>query len=126
LHRKLEGQDMRRDQPNLLKAVAALHAAAARSDAKAMMAARKPYFDDLSQIYGAPPPDLEAELAKELKGAKVQPLPEYLQVTPAHDGRLVVVESIEGLAPVRAEGKAGRMELGRYWAKLDGQWLMVR
>jgi hypothetical protein len=124
--RFLDAEPLGNDQPALLKAVAALHAAAGKADAKAMMAARKPYFDDLSQIYGPVPPDLEKQLAAELKRGKLQPLSNQLRVTTAHDGKLAIVETPDGEAPIRAEGKDGRMEIGTYWAKLDGKWLMVR
>jgi hypothetical protein len=124
--RFLDAEPLGDDQPGLLKAVAALHAAVARSDAKTMIATRKPFFDDLQQIFGAPPPDLEAQLAEELKQAKVLPLSQQLRVTTAHDGKLAIVDTPEGLAPIRAQAKDGSMALGQYWAKLDGQWLMVR
>jgi hypothetical protein len=124
--RFLDAEPIGTDQPNLLKAVAAVHAAAGKGDAKTLMATRKPYFDDLSQIYGPVPPDLEKQLAAELKGAKIEPLSERLRITTAHGDKLAIVEAPDGRAPIRASGKDGQMELGLYWAKLDGQWLLIR
>lgn len=124
--RFLDAEPLGSDQPGLLKAVAGLHAAAAKADARALMATRKPFFDDMSQIYGPAPAGYEAELGAELTRAKLAPLPERLRIATAHDGKLAIVETPDGQAPVRAEAKDGRMLIGQYWAKLDGQWLLVR
>lgn len=124
--RFLDAEPLGNDQPALLKAVAALHAAAARADAKALMAMRQPYFDDMAKIFGPAPPGYEDELADELKRAKLAPLPDRLRINTAHEGKLAIVDTPEGLAPVRAEISGGRMLIGQYWAKLDGQWLLVR
>jgi len=122
----LDAAPMAGDEAGLRKAVADLHAAVAKRDVKAMVAARKPFFDDLSQIYGAPPPDMEQQLAADLKRSKLAPLPAKLTVSTAHDGKVAIVETATGEAPIRAEAKDGRMELGKYWAKLGGKWLIVR
>jgi hypothetical protein len=124
--RFLDAEPMGADEAGLRKAVAALHAAAAKRDVKTMLAIGKPYFDDLSKIYGAPPPGYERELAAELKKAKLRPLPAELRISTAHDGKLAIVETLGGEAPIRAEARDGHMDLGRYWAKLDGQWRTVR
>lgn len=124
--RFLDAEPMGADEAGLRKAVAALHAAAARRDVKAMMATGKPNFDDLSKLYGDPPPDLDKQLAAELKKAKLRPLPKELKVSTAHGGRLAIVETAQGEAPIAAESKDGRMDIGRYWAKLDGGWRTVR
>jgi hypothetical protein len=124
--RFLDAEPLGNDQPALLKAVAALHAAAARADGKALVAMRKPYLDDMSQLFGPPPAGYEDELTDELKQARLAPLSDRLRISTAHDGRLAIVENPDGRAPVRAEIAGGRMEIGFYWAKLDGQWLLVR
>lgn len=124
--RFLDAEPIGQDEAGLRKAVAALHAAVAKADTKTMMAVRKPYFDDLTRIYGAPPPDLEKQLAAELKQGKLRPLPAKLTVSTAHDGKVAIVETAEGTAPIRADAKDGHMELGQYWSKLDGKWLLIR
>jgi len=122
----LDAEPMGGDEAGLRKAVAALHAAAAKRDAKAIMATGKPNFDDLSKLYGDPPPDMDKHLAQELKAAKLRPLPKDLKISTAHGGKLAIVETAAGGAPIRADAKDGHMDLGRYWAKFDGQWRVVR
>lgn len=124
--RFLDAEPMGGDEAGLRKAVAALHAAAAKRDVKAIMATGKPSYDDLSKLYGDPPPDLDKQLAAELKESKLRPLPKDLKVSTAHGGKLAIVETAGGEAPIYAESKDGRMDIGRYWAKLDGQWRAVR
>lgn len=124
--RFLDAEPMGADESGLRTAVSALHAAVGKADTKGMMSVRKPYFDDLTQIYGAPPPDLEKQLAAELKQGKLRPLPGKLTVSTAHDGKVAIVETAQGGAPIRADAKDGHMELGQYWSKLDGKWLVIR
>jgi hypothetical protein len=99
----LDAEQWTGDSQALLAAVAALHAAFANADVKAIMALYKPFADDMLPYMGPLPED---DLAEPLKGATVQPLPADLTVESFYDHRLFAVRRADGSAPIRVSNEA--------------------
>lgn len=83
------------DDQALLTAVSAPHAAFKKGDTKAILAAYKPFADDMKPYMG---PIAESDFAEPLKGGTVQPLPADLKVDSFYDHRLFVVQRADGSA----------------------------
>jgi len=118
------------DEAGLRAAVAALHGRLAKGELKALAEARKPMDEDFDALYGPEPPAEKKRFEAGLKKAKLQPLAKALKLTPIGDGRRVAVSDEAGREPIRyvASGKDSgyRVEAGSIWAKLGGQWRIVR
>ena len=117
------------DADGLKAAVAALHAKLAAGDITALRAARAPMNADFDALYGPEPADEVERFDTALKQARLQPLPP-LEARPIGDGRRVLVTGPDLAAPIRYLGEgdmAGfRVDAGMIWAKLNGQWQIVR
>ncbi|MBM3490651.1 MAG: hypothetical protein FJX68_09400 [Alphaproteobacteria bacterium] len=117
------------DEAGLRAAVAGLHAALQRKDLKALDQLRAPLERDFEALWGKLSERERGALHRQLETGRVEPLPEPLGIASAFDGRLAVVSGPDGQAPIRVElGRDNPLpdETGQYWAKLDGQWKLVR
>jgi hypothetical protein len=116
------------DPKELLAAVAALHAAYAKQDLPTIYAMRQASDDDFTIVAG-PLTDAEKQQEREfLQRGRLAPLAARLTVTPYADGKLVTVESDDGLAPIviAVPDTPIKSEIARYWIKKDGRWQVVR
>jgi len=117
------------DGGDLLQAVAALHAALEAKDVDAFERAQEASIADLTQVWGPMPEEMRREMRAFLTATPVQPLPADLVATPHLDGRLWVVATPEGAAPIRVvddQDANMRIETGMYWVRKDGRWQIVR
>jgi hypothetical protein len=111
---------------DLLAAVAALHAAYAKGDAKTIVALYRPFADDMKPYAGDVLAGAEEGLAEGLKTAKVAPLPAELIVTAFYGNRLFVVAAPDGSAPIQVTNGESTLEAGRFWIRKDGKWQIIR
>jgi hypothetical protein len=118
------------DEAGLRAAVVALHARLAKGDVAALAEARKPMDEDFDALYGPEPAEDKQRFEASLKAAKLQPLPKTLKLAPIGDGRRVAVSDETGEAPIRyvaaSKDSGFRVDAGAIWAKLGGQWKIVR
>ena len=117
------------DGADLLETVAALHAAVEAKDTDAFEKAQEASIADLTQVWGPMPDEMRQEMRAFITATPVQPLPADLVATPHLDGRLWVVASPEGMAPIRVvddQDANMRIETGMYWIKKDGRWQIIR
>lgn len=114
------------DDKDLLAAVAALHDAYAKGDAKTIVALYRPFADDMKPYAGDVLAGAEEGIAAGLKTAKVAPLPAGLKVTSFYGNRLFVVTAPDGSAPIQVTNGDSTLEAGRYWILKDGKWQIVR
>ncbi len=119
------------DDTALLAAVAALRAACAKPDVKALLAAFKPFDDDVRPYIGPQLAGAEKELSQTLKGAKVAALPGDLSVARFYGNRLFVVQTADGAPPIAVSNEKivkGRpvLEPGQYWIRKNGKWSIIR
>jgi hypothetical protein len=118
------------DETGLKAAIAELHGRLAKGEIAALAAARKPMNDDFDALYGPEPAAQKQQFEQALKKAKLQPLARDLKLSPIGDGRRVAVRDGKGQVPIvyRGAGDAAgfRVDAGAIWAKLGGQWKIVR
>jgi hypothetical protein len=124
----LDAEQWTGDDQALLAAVSALHAAFAKGNVKAIIAAYKPFADDMKPYMG---PIAESDFAEPLKGGTVQALPTDLKVESFYDHRLFVVHTSDGAPPIRVDNEAvvkgmPALEAGEYWIRKGGQWQIIR
>jgi len=114
------------DDKDLLAAVAALHAAYAKGDAKTIVALYQPFGVDLKPYAGEVMAGAEEGLAEGLKTAKVMPLPAGLKVDRFYGNRLFVVTGPDGAAPIQVTNGDQTLEAGHFWIRKDGKWQIIR
>lgn len=125
----LTAEPLGNDEAGVRAAVGALHAALERNNLKAFDQMRVPLEKDFEALWAKLSERERGNLHRQLTAGKVEPLATPLSIDLAYGGRLVGVSGPDGQAPVRVElGQDSPVpfETGQFWAKLDGQWKLVR
>lgn len=112
--------------PEVIAVVKELRSVMEAKDAKAFHTKFEIFEREMIQMYGDAFAEFSKGVDEMVRTATLKPMPK-LVVKTFLDGRLVQVTGEDGAAPVRATTPNDEtLELGQWWAKVNGVWQIVR